>query len=254
MNATICLMIAVRLFSSVTAAPGTNTYLPPRQLKSEKVLVGTINKTLKVQIKLSRNGKALSGSYSYERVGKALRLEGQMQSENEFYLNEFDEGGAQTGKFDGKFVTEDWIEGTWSAARTKKQLVFSAWDLNGKQIPSGSADDKISGEYRRVFRGRFDRDPATLNIWLLKDGRVRIAGNATWVGNVKTGNVNVGDVDGVFELHDRKILYNDADEDACRFTVTLGQNAITVTDDNSKCGGVNVSFDGEYRKVGPPSA
>src|ERR1700730_15851102 len=105
---TLCFAMFMALNAhTVSALPG------PEQSSDEREFVGTINNTLRVRIKLSQSGKTLSGSYAYERVGKSLRLNGAMTSENEFYLNEFDERGKQTGKFDGKFVTRDWLEGTW---------------------------------------------------------------------------------------------------------------------------------------------
>ncbi len=216
----------------------------------EREFVGTINNTLKVRIKLSRADKVLSGSYVYERIGKSIRLSGTMPYENEFYLDEFDEHDVKTGKFGGKFVSKDWIEGTWSSTSTKKDLPFSARAIDGKQIPAANANDRISGEYSTIDK-RGDRNSSMLDVWLLKDGQVRVKGNSTWVGNARTGNVNVGEVDGIFELQGSKLLFKDGDgDDDCRFTITFGVDSLTVTNDNLRCGGLNVSFDGKYRKVG----
>src|SRR6266496_4650873 len=92
----------------------------PEQSSDEREFVGTINNTLRVRINLSQSGKSLSGSYAYERIGKSLRLNGAMTSENEFYLNEFDERGGHTGKFEGNFVSKDWLEGTWISTTRKR--------------------------------------------------------------------------------------------------------------------------------------
>jgi len=221
------------------------------QSVGEREFVGTIGKTLRVRIKLSRANDALTGSYSYEKIGKSLRLDGKIDGE-EFTLNEFDERGNQTGKFTGKFVTEDWIDGTWSSTDDKKQMAFSAWVLDGKHIPATDPNDKISGEYRRIYNGKFDRNTATLDIWLLKDGRVRVNGDAVWVGVVKD-NVHIGEADGVFTIRGKEILYKDGDSaDNCSFTITFGAGSLTVKDDNGQCGGMNVTFDGSYKRVGAP--
>ncbi len=240
----ICLTILIALTASAHPVADHSS--------DEREFVGTINNTLRVNMRLSQSGKILSGSYVYERIGKSLRLNGEMTSEKEFYLNEFDDGGSQTGKFDGKFVSKDWLEGTWVSSSKKKEMPFSAWAINGKQIPAADANDRISGKYRRVDqRGRFDPDSAELNVWLLKDGKVRASGESTWVGNAKTGNVNVGDVDGIFELQGSKLFFKGNDGDGCRFMITFGGDSLLVTEDNLQCGGMNVSFDGKYRKVGP---
>lgn len=222
---------------------------------NERDFVGTINNTLRIRLKLSRSDKVLSGSYAYERIGKSIRLSGEMTDEKEFYLNEFDERGIQTGKFEGKFASKDWVEGTWSATNAKKDLPFSAWAIDGQQIPAAKAGDQVGGEYKRVFRNGFDRNTSVLDVWLLKDGQARVKGYSSWVGNAKTGNVNVGEVDGIFELRGNKLLFKDGDgDDVCRFTITLGTGSLIVTDDNLKCGGINVSFNGKYLRTGSAKA
>ena len=253
----LCFAILVRVIGVIALIAFTASARPfPRQSSDEREFVGTINNTLRVRIKLAQSGKVLSGSYAYERIGKSLRLNGAMTDEKEFYLNEFDERGSQTGKFEGKFVSKDWLEGTWVSTSTKKEMPFSAWAVDGKQIPAANAQDRVSGKYKRVDKsGRLDRDSAELNVWLLRDGQVRVAGESTWVGNEKTGNVNVGDVDGVFALQGSKLFLKSGDgDDDCRFTITFGVDSLVITEDNLKCGGLNVSFDGKYRKFGPAKA
>src|SRR5262249_22655935 len=150
-----------------------------------------------------------------------------------------------------------WIDGIWTSTKTKKKQPFSAFAIGGNQIPATSADDVVSGKYERVDqRGRVDErdEPGELDVWLLKDGRVKVVGNALWVGNAKTGNINSGNVEGIFRLQGSKLLIKDKGGNDCGFTVTFGRNSLTVTDDTgfSSCWGLNVSFNGKYRKVGPP--
>lgn len=214
--------------------------------------VGTIG-TLKIRMKLTQTPNEFLGSYLYERIGEDIRLAGAVSGDRTFYLNEFNPEGKATAKFEGRFVTDDWIEGTWSPAGGKKELVFSAWAVGGKGIPAADANDKLSGSYRRVFQGRFDKDTATLEIQLLKDGRLRVSGDSTWVGNAKTGNVNVGGTDGVAELRGNQLIFKSGDgENDCGFTITFGTNALTVSDESGACGGLNVTFNGTYHKISPP--
>ena len=240
----LCLVIA--LFGFIAVAP----CYPQKALERE--FVGTINHTLGIRIKLSQADGALTGSYLYEKIGKSLRLEGKMKRDADFSLTETDERGNTTGSFEGEFVSKDWIEGTWYSPDRKKSMVFSAWVPGGEQAPISTAGDKISGQYKRMVRGKIDRHTATLDIWRLRDGRVRVKGDAIWVGDPKTGNVNIGDVDGIFSVQDSKVLYKE--KDACSFTIHLRADSLTVTDDNMKCGGMNVTFDGEYKKAGKPGS
>nr|MDQ2938873.1 hypothetical protein [Acidobacteriota bacterium] len=69
------------------------------------------------------------------------------------------------------------------------------------------------------------------------------------------GNVNVGEEDGIFELQGRKLLFKAGDgDDDCRFMITFGADSLLITEDNLRCGGLNVSFDGRYKKIGPANS
>jgi uncharacterized protein YecT (DUF1311 family) len=111
------------------------------------------------------------------------------------------------------------------------------------------AKQSISGEYQRYYRGKLDKDSATLTVRELDDGYVEIKGSAIWVGNEKIGNVHDGEIEGTLVRQGNKVDYLDQDEDGCRLTITFAENALTVTDDNLRCGGLNVTFNGTYRKL-----
>jgi hypothetical protein len=238
------------LFLTVLVLAG-NSLASPHQLKREREFAGTINKTIKIRMKLSRNGKEISGTYVYEKVGKELQLSGGVSGE-QVTLKESDEHGNQTGIFKGRFVNADLIEGTWTNGDGNRTFPFSVRASSGESdtLPSPSA---IGGQYKRLnARGKLDYHSAEIDVQLLEDGRVRVQGDATWVGNANTGNVNTGEIEGTFVVQGNKVIYKDADEDACQFTITFGRDFLTVTGDNGKCGGLNVSFDGKYKKFGPP--
>lgn len=108
----------------------------------------------------------------------------------------------------------------------------------------------ISGEYKRYYQGKPDKNESSITIKALADGRLHVEGNAVWVGNVETGNVNLGELAGSFPLDGNQIHYTDGENDGCKLTITFSQNALTVSgDDNMRCGGLNVTFDGQYRKA-----
>jgi uncharacterized protein YecT (DUF1311 family) len=107
----------------------------------------------------------------------------------------------------------------------------------------------ISGKYDRYYRGKPDKDSSSITIRELPDGKIQVEGNAIWVGNAETGNVNMGELEGSFLLEGNKVHYTDGEEEGCRLTITFSQNALSVSDDNLRCGGLNVTFDGQYRKT-----
>ena len=101
----------------------------------------------------------------------------------------------------------------------------------------------ITGEYQRRDKN------ASIKIENADNGQVHITGDAVWIGNADTGNVHVGELDGVFPIKNKQVHYKSGDEDYdCTLTITINGNHLSVTNDNGHCGGMNVSFNGEYRK------
>jgi hypothetical protein len=97
---------------------------------------GTVG-AYKVQMRLRRDGDALSGTYFYERVrGGGLRLEGTIDGEGRFTLREFDAAGAQTGLFKGTWEREETgdtninLSGTWSRPDGTRQTGFSLAEMS----------------------------------------------------------------------------------------------------------------------------
>ena len=239
------------LFLGVLALAG-NSFASAHQVKREREFAGTINKTIKIRMKLSQDGNEIHGVYYYEKVGKELQLNGSVSGE-QVTLKESDQNGNQTGIFKGRFVNADLIEGTWTNTDGTKTFFFSvrAGSSEPRTLASPSS---VGGQYKRLnARGKLDYHSAEIDVQLLEDGRVRVQGDATWVGNPDTGNVNTGQIDGTFTLQDNKVIYKDeGGEYACRFTMTFARDFLIVTEDNGNCGGLNVSFDGRYKKFGPP--
>jgi hypothetical protein len=78
-------------------------------------------------------------------------------------------------------------------------------------------------------------------------GFLNVTGSATWVG-ANPGNVHVGELDGRYKPQNGWIEYSDGnDEFDCRVRLRLLGGYLIVAD-NLKCGGVNVTFSGIYRR------
>lgn len=107
----------------------------------------------------------------------------------------------------------------------------------------------ISGIYERTYQGKPDKDSSSITIRELTDGQIHVEGNSIWVGNVESGNVNMGELEGSFRLDGNKIYYTDGEDEGCRLTIIFSQNVLSVSDDNQRCGGLNVTFNGQYSKA-----
>ena len=107
----------------------------------------------------------------------------------------------------------------------------------------------VSGKYQRYFHGKPD-DSANITVTEKQDGQIQISGTSVWVGDKDRGYVNDGELEGSFPIDHNRVHYTDGEENGCRLTITFGQDGLVVSDDNLHCGGLNVTFDGQYRKAG----
>jgi len=123
-----------------------------------------------------------------------------------------------------------------------------AYTLRIDELKKIVKTSSISGEYERYYKGKPD-DSSSITVRELADGKIEVKGNATWIGNAETGNINMGELDGSFLLDENKIHYTDGENEGCRLTIVFSQNALSISDDNSRCGGINVTFNGQYSKV-----
>jgi hypothetical protein len=93
---------------------------------------------------------------------------------------------------------------------------------------------------------RLREDSAERKITRTAIGRLHVSGNAEWVGDAAAGNVHTSEVDGTFALEGDSVHY---DAEGCRFMLTFTRGGLAVSDDNAACGGMNVTFDGDYMKT-----
>jgi hypothetical protein len=110
-----------------------------------------------------------------------------------------------------------------------------------------AADDlNITGHYERYINNKIDTNAAYIDVANHEHDKFQILGSAIWVGNAENGNVNMGNIEGVFPLDNNTIRYS---SDDCKLKVTFSEESLIVSKDNLMCGGLNVSFDGLYKKV-----
>ncbi|HKR11358.1 MAG TPA: hypothetical protein VJT15_04835 [Pyrinomonadaceae bacterium] len=95
---------------------------------------------------LRRNGRQLSGQYSYKKIGKSIDIKGTINEQESFVIDEFDNTGKSTGIFKGRFVSADRLEGTWSKPNGETPMPFSLTVSEGGTDTSvGDADVLAEG-------------------------------------------------------------------------------------------------------------
>ncbi|HQW80973.1 MAG: DUF1311 domain-containing protein [Rhodanobacteraceae bacterium] len=127
-----------------------------------------------------------------------------------------------------------------------RERIIDLEDALGQSLSA----DTVAGEYERSDP-KFDNDrvPASITVKALPDGRVRIDGEALWIGNADNGNVHTGTIEGDHELHAGVVDYRDGNEEwSCTLTLRFTDEVLDVTEPAMNCGGMNVSFGGHYEK------
>jgi hypothetical protein len=124
--------------------------------------------------------------------------------------------------------------------------LYEGWKNDLAAVPSGAAvvqnaPDAINlsayaGHYIGVS------GDADLDISVLDGNRLGIKGLATGRGPGEM--VNTGDLDGEAVLIGQTANYKKGD---CELKLVFGSNSL-IAEDNLKCGGLNVTFSGEYKK------
>ena len=104
--------------------------------------------------------------------------------------------------------------------------------------------------------GQYQRkdESATINISVLDNGHLHVSGEAVLVINVEMGDVRLGTLDGAFPLNNQKLSIHYQDDTVkdgygCQLDIQFSATKLQVSNDNNQCGGMNVSFNGEYQRI-----
>lgn len=99
------------------------------RLAETRYFTGSIGSSLGLQMKLTRQGQQLSGSYFYKKIGTSIDLRGTIDEHNNVVIDEFDSSGKQTGTFKGLWLTSDdgivKIAGNWTKPGGQTKTAFS---------------------------------------------------------------------------------------------------------------------------------
>lgn len=128
-----------------------------------------------------------------------------------------------------------------------KTLFSKRVALLNEVAPTEEQTSKWNGTYVRYWKGKVDKDTATLSIIGLRTGRLYVSGTSLWYGpQANIGQVNDGQMDGYTV---RVIAGNSArfDNDGCSANLLLRGNLLEVQGETG-CGGLNVTFNGTYQR------
>jgi uncharacterized protein len=115
-------------------------------------------------------------------------------------------------------------------------------DILNSLAPASSAISIRNGNYIRYWKGKVD-DSASIKVIGLEDNRVFLTGHAFWIGNAELGQVHIGEILGIGTVKGNRVFFDDG---LCKVEMNFGSSALVVKNE-SGCGGLNVTFNGEYR-------
>ena len=168
-----CLFIALLLVSAScrrTSPPPSSTAPPVAQASpvaqldhsgggatpaaQTKHFKGSIGSSLDLQMKLVRTGDSLVGSYFYQKVGTRIDLRGTVDKDGNLTLEEFDQGGKQTGVFKGLWAVDAndgliTLAGNWSKPPSEKGSdKKTAFSLHEQPIALSGDVDLVSKQIK----------------------------------------------------------------------------------------------------------
>lgn len=111
----------------------------------------------------------------------------------------------------------------------------------------GEPASKWTGNFVRYWKGKEDKDKASIAVLGLKTGRLYISGTALWFGpNASIGQVNDGEMKGYTKLLAPGSIAS-FDSEGCSAKLELRGSLLEISGE-SGCGGLNVSFNGQYKR------
>jgi uncharacterized protein len=111
--------------------------------------------------------------------------------------------------------------------------------------PSTDPSAQWNGDFSRYYKGKPDKDSANLLLIGLTGKKVFVEGDALWLGpNAVNGQVNTGEILGIGNLKSDKAVFN---LDGCSATMVMKNLGIEVEEETG-CGGMNVTFVGDYKR------
>ncbi|MGQ5523571.1 lysozyme inhibitor LprI family protein [Chitinimonas sp. PSY-7] len=102
-----------------------------------------------------------------------------------------------------------------------------------------------TGEYARYSNGKVDHGtPANLFLLGLKVNRIYVYGYA--LGTYSSRGTHTGDIDGFGNVNNKQASFS-LQEGNCKVEIDLKKPNLVVKD-NNQCGGMNVTFTGNYKQ------
>lgn len=142
----------------------------------------------------------------------------------------------------------EWLKSEIETCLNVKCLVdsfSSRIQLLNEIAPAAEKSARWNGYYVRYINNKKDMDPSSIYIIGMSKDRIHATGWSQWSSGETDGMVNIGQINAVGSLKENKAKFDD--EDSCGARMKLIGDVLLVEDETG-CGGLNVTFNGEYRR------
>lgn len=115
--------------STPTPPPPPSHPTPQFEQSFDKRMSGTINDRFPIEMTLRFRGSTVKGTYFYVKQGINIRLEGTIDREGNIKLNGIDQDGAWIDVFQGRFISDAELAGTWSKPNGERTAPFRVLEI-----------------------------------------------------------------------------------------------------------------------------
>jgi uncharacterized protein len=140
----------------------------------------------------------------------------------------------------------DWLRSNEVSGCNQSECLQQLWSTRILKLESAIASP-WNGLYDRYYGTKVDKNTAELMLLTLAEGDVEVTGNAVSIRSISSSgepNVNIGEIGAVTKPVGKKLAF---ESDGCEVKLTIDGKRVLVQD-NYRCGGMGVTFSGEYRK------
>lgn len=143
----------------------------------------------------------------------------------------------------------DWLRSRRNKCNDDEQCIKEEYLSRIMELTDSDKGTSISGDYERYYQGKPDFNPSDINILKLKDKKIYIHGIAIWFVDKQKSILHLGEIEGSSLLIGDKAHYQD--EYGGSLIITFGKSTLLISESTDPAGewGVNVTFDGQYRKI-----
>ncbi len=203
--------------------------------------IGTLDKKTPLWARLTVHKDIVRGEFGAEKMETVFSLDGSL--EGDVLALDAEQTGNRDESFPPSILRLNIAEPGKLVGSITNRMDGTSSDITLYEVNNTTTNHSAYGGHY-VLK---DNPAQFIDLLFLGGTDVKIQAHAEWQG-VEPSNIHVGDVDAFTEWHGGDTLTYRNDIDDCKLEMKFENEALRARD-NGECGGVNVSFEGEYARA-----